>query len=84
VRCEAIGEEGISDVYTAAHDASGPFTVFLFPAQFSAENVARLTAEQPELTKFWQQLAAIDRFITTQQRLPAVHVTPDGEYTLEQ
>jgi murein L,D-transpeptidase YafK len=84
IGCVAIGDEAISEVYTAAHDASGPITVFLFPAQFSAENVARLTTEQPEFTKFWQQLQAIDQFITTQQQLPAVCITAEGEYVLEQ
>lgn len=84
IGCIAIGDEGISEVYTAAHDASDPITVFLFPAKFSTENVARLTTEQPEFTKFWQQLQAIDQFITTQQRLPAIRITAEGEYVLEQ
>ena len=84
IGCVAIGDEGISEVYTAAHDASGPIMVFLFPAKFTTENLAQLTAGQPEFTEFWQQLAAIDQFITTKQRLPTIRVTPEGDYVLEQ
>ncbi|MBV8585926.1 MAG: hypothetical protein JO308_06535, partial [Verrucomicrobia bacterium] len=56
---------------------------FLFPAKFTTENLAQLTAGQPEFTGFWQQLAAIDQFITTKQRLPTIRVTPEGDYVLE-
>jgi murein L,D-transpeptidase YafK len=84
IGCVAIGDEGISEVYTAAHDASDPIMVFLFPAKFTTENVAQLTAGQPEFTGFWQQLAAIDQFISTRQRLPTIRVTPQGDYELEQ
>jgi murein L,D-transpeptidase YafK len=83
IGCVAIGDAGISEVYTAARDASGPITVFLFPAKFTTENVEQLTAGQPEFTRLWQQLAAIDEFITTKQRLPMVRVTPEGDYVLE-
>jgi murein L,D-transpeptidase YafK len=84
IGCVAIGDEGISEVYTAAHDASGPITVFLFPAKFTTKNLEQLTAGQPEFTGFWQQLTAIDQFITTKQRPPTVRVTPEGDYVLEQ
>jgi murein L,D-transpeptidase YafK len=86
--CASIGctpiEDHIKALYWLCIQAKQPVEIHCFPAKFTGIHFERLKHEaNPEIQKFWKQLAVFDSSFSQRHRIPKYRIDGSGNYIIQ-